>query len=74
MPSRSRAHARAAAIARAVVPIFAPVLREEELVTAFQEVYAVVRAGLEEYDRDAGRWRRRLDPTQPDEEQADDRV
>jgi hypothetical protein len=58
--SASLKHDHAWQIAAAVVEVFASLLRDEEKVDAFREVYQCVRQGLEKYEERADRLRRRL--------------
>jgi len=60
MTSTALRHDHAWAIAAAVVEVFAPLIRDEEIMDAFREVYDRVRQGLEKYEERAERMRRRL--------------
>jgi hypothetical protein len=55
-------HDSAWAMARAIVEIFRPVLRPEEVRDAIDEVYATVKAGLVAYEAQRDHMLKRLNP------------
>jgi hypothetical protein len=55
-------HDAAVAMAKAIVEIFRPLLRPEEVRDAIDEVYAAVKAGLQAYDLRRAHIQRRLKP------------
>jgi hypothetical protein len=62
MQSDSLKHDHAMAMARAVLEIVAPCIREEERREAFNLFYEACKAGLEHYELKADRIRKRLMP------------
>jgi hypothetical protein len=54
MADQSLQHDTAVSMARALVEIIAPCLRQEEQLEAFREFYDVVLAGLEAYEAQVG--------------------
>lgn len=56
-------HDCAVALAKAIVEIFLPLLRQEEYRDAFDEVHAAVKAGLTCYDLRRDRMSQRLNPS-----------
>jgi hypothetical protein len=55
-------HDAAFAMAKALLDITSPCLREEEQRDAFREFYCVCKAGLEAYEVQTSRMQRRLQP------------
>lgn len=55
-------HDAAVAMAKAIVEIFRPLLRQEEYRDAIDEVYAAVTAGLRAYDLRRAQIQKRLKP------------
>lgn len=55
-------HDAAVAMTKAIVEIFQPLLRQEEVGDAIDEVYAAVRAGLTGYDAARAHIQHRLKP------------
>jgi hypothetical protein len=55
-------HDAAWAMTRAIVEIFCPLLRPEEVRDAFDEVYATVKAGLSAYEAQHDHVLKRLKP------------
>jgi hypothetical protein len=55
-------HDAAYMMARHLIEVIAPCLREEEKIDAFREFYHVCRAGIEAYEIQVNRMRQRLKP------------
>jgi hypothetical protein len=62
MQSESLKHDHAMAMARAVMDIVSPCIREEEKRDAFDLFYEACKAGLQSYEMHADRMRRRVEP------------
>ena len=60
--SNRLAHDAAYAMAKAILDVIAPTLREEEKRDAFAEFYQVCKAGIEAYELQVCRMQNRLDP------------
>jgi hypothetical protein len=56
-------HDVAIAMAKALLDVIAPALREEEQRDAFSEFYEICKAGIEAYEVQVCRMQKRLDPT-----------
>ncbi len=63
MDSARLQHDCAMAMARALIELFGPVLRDEEKSDAFQEMYRVCKSGIESYVIQRNRELARMNPS-----------